>query len=96
MNENLGKIGPVEYTLSKVKGKSRQLITYHGLFPDLTTYWARHTWATVAHKIGVPKDVISMALGHSFGNRVTDTYIDYDSEKVDEANRKVIDYMNSI
>jgi integrase len=96
MNDNLRKIGPIEYTLSKVKGKSRQLITYHGLFPDLTTYWARHTWATVAHKIGVPKDVISMALGHSFGNRVTDTYIDYDSEKVDEANRKVIDYLNGI
>jgi hypothetical protein len=36
-----------------------------------------------------------MALGHSFGNRVTDTYIDYDSEKVDEANRKVIDSLNS-
>jgi integrase len=96
MNENLEKIGPVEYTPTKVKGKVRKLISYHGLFHGLTTYWARHTWATIAHKIGVPKDVISMALGHSFGVRVTDIYIDYDSDKVDEANRKVIDFVNNI
>jgi integrase len=96
MDYNLRRIGPVDYTPTEVKGKIRQLVSYRGLFPELTTYWARHSWATIAHKIGVPKDVISMALGHSFGNRVTDIYIDYDSEKVDEANRKVIDYINNI
>lgn len=37
-----------------------------------------------------------MSLGHSFGVKVTDTYIDYDAEKVDEANKKVIKYLNSI
>lgn len=59
----------------------------------VTTYYARHTWATIAHSIGIPKDVISMSLGHSFGVRVTDTYIDFDSDLIDEANRKVIDYV---
>jgi hypothetical protein len=37
------------------------------LFPSITSYWARHTWATIAHKnkIGrISKDVISIALGH--------------------------------
>lgn len=61
--------------------------------PKITTYWARHTWATIAHRIGIPKDTISMALGHSFGNKVTDIYVDYDSEVVDDANRKVIDHI---
>jgi hypothetical protein len=65
------------------------------IMPSLTTYWARHTWATIAHKIGIPKDTISLSLGHEFGCKTTDIYIDYDMDKVDEANRKVIDYINS-
>lgn len=64
--------------------------------PELTSYWARHTWATVAYSIGISKDTISQALGHSNGIQVTDIYIDYELEKVDEANRKVIDYINSL
>lgn len=45
--------------------------------------------------VGVSKDVISMALGHSFGVKVTDVYIDYDMDKVDEANRLVVDNLNA-
>lgn len=59
----------------------------------LTTYYARHTWATLAFKLGISKDTISLALGHSFGVRVTSTYINADLSRVDEANRKVIDYV---
>ena len=59
---------------------------------ELTTYWARHSWATIARKIGVSKDTIAQALGHG-GNTVTDIYIDDDMEAVDEANRKVLDYV---
>lgn len=59
----------------------------------LSIYWARHTWATLAFKAGVRKEVISKALGHSFGVRITDTYIEYDQEETDEANRKVLDYI---
>ena len=59
-------------------------------------HWARHTWATIAHKIGISKDVISLALGHEFGCKTTGIYIDYDLEQIDKANRKVIDYINSL
>ena len=62
-------------------------------FSELTTYYSRHSWATIAHEIGIAKDTISLALGHSFGVSVTDTYIDYNLSKIDEANRKVIDYV---
>lgn len=58
----------------------------------LSTYWARHTWATIASSLDVPKDTIAAALGHG-GNTVTDIYIDFDRRKVDEANRKVIDWV---
>lgn len=62
--------------------------------PDITFYWARYTWATLAYETGVPRDSISQSLGHSFaGPAVTSVYIDYDYKKVDEANRRVLDYV---
>ena len=63
------------------------------LHPSLTTYYARHTWATLAFRLGVPKDTISLALGHSFGSRVTSIYINTDLALVDDANRKVLDFV---
>lgn len=89
LNVNLQEIG--EFERKGLGGKKIR----KPLYPDITTYWARHTWATVAHKIGIPKDTISMALGHEFGCKTTGIYIDYDMEKVDEANRMVIDYINN-
>lgn len=67
------------------------------LFPDLSSYWTRHTWATIAAEIDIPKEVIAHALGHSWANgTVTDIYIRFDEKKVDEANRKVLDYLYNI
>lgn len=65
---------------------------YRPLFPSLTTYWARHTWATIAASLDIPKETIAQALGHG-GNTVTDIYIDFDRRKIDEANRRVIDHV---
>ena len=61
------------------------------LHPSLTTYYARHTWATLAYRLGISKDTISLALGHSFGSRVTSIYINTDLAAVDKANRLVLD-----
>lgn len=59
---------------------------------ELTTYWARHSWATIASSLDIPKDTIAHGLGHG-GNSVTDIYIDFDMKKVDKANRQVIDFV---
>ncbi len=61
-------------------------------FPGISTYWARHSWATIAASLDIPKDTIAAALGHG-GNTVTDIYIDFDRRKVDEANRRVMDWV---
>lgn len=58
-------------------------------FPPITTYWARHTWATLAASIDIPKETIAAALGHT-SSTVTDIYIDFDTRKIHNANRKVI------
>lgn len=65
------------------------------LFPDLSSYWSRHTWATIAAGLDIPKEVIAHALGHSWAtNTTTDIYIKFDERKVDEANRKVVDFVS--
>ena len=60
--------------------------------PEISTYYARHTWATIAASLDIPKETIAAALGHG-SKTVTDIYIDFDQKKVDAANRKVIDYV---
>ena len=60
--------------------------------PGLSSYWARHTWATIAASLDIPRDTIAHALGHG-GNTVTDIYIDFDQAKVDQANRRVLDWV---
>lgn len=59
----------------------------------LSIYYARYSWATFAAELDIPKDTISEALGHSHGAKVTGVYIKYNRDKVDAANRQVIDYL---
>ena len=59
---------------------------------NISTYWTRHTWATIAAELDIPKETIAAALGHS-SRSVTDIYIRFDQKKIDEANRRVIDYV---
>ncbi len=90
MNDGLRRIGEVEIV---GRGGKKQITP---LFPDISSYWARHTWATIAASLDIPKETISAALGHEIGSPITSIYIKFDQKKVDEANRKVIDYVNGI
>lgn len=83
MNRALKSVGRPLGKFGKIEGD--------GLFPKLSSNWARHSWATVGIRLGIPKDVISRGMGHSPGVKVTDIYIDYDSKDIDDANRKIID-----
>lgn len=86
LNKRLKALGQVTGKRGKVVGD--------GPFPFLSTYWSRHTWATIAYEAGVPVDTIAQALGHSDrSHSVTMIYIKPDQSRVDEANRRVIDYV---
>ena len=57
---------------------------------SVSSYTARHTWATLAYHSGVPVGLISQSLGHS-SLRVTMTYLKpFDAEVIDRINRQVI------
>ena len=88
LNDGLKRLGPANGKKARNGVRKRTPIE-----KDCSTYWARHTWATIAYGLDIPDETIAAALGHSHGNRVTAIYIDKSIAKVDEANRKVIDYL---
>lgn len=97
MDRELKKIGETKEELVPVSddlfSEMRKVQKIIPIIPCISTYFARHTWATIAYEIGISLDVISQAMGHSSGNRTTLIYVKFDQEKVDEANRKVIDHL---
>jgi tyrosine site-specific recombinase len=61
-----------------------------GLVSDVSSYTARHTWATMAYYCEVHPGIISEAMGHS-SITVTETYLKpFKNKKIDEANVTVI------
>lgn len=62
------------------------------LSSTLSTYTARHTWATMAYYCEIHPGIISEAMGHS-SITVTETYLKpFRNKKLDEANLKIIDF----
>lgn len=62
-------------------------------FPNLTFYYARYSWATYADQLGIEEKVISKSLGHTDKSVAGKHYITYDWQRTDDANRKVLDYV---
>lgn len=79
--------------VTKVNGNLKYIGDALGI-ENLTLYAARHSFATIARNdCGVSMDDVAMALNHKSGHDVTDTYIKKDWKRIDDVNRKVIDYV---
>lgn len=76
---------------SKVDNVLKDVADELGL-PRFSMYWARHSWATIAAELEIPRETIAAAMGHS-GGTVTDIYMNFDRSKIDRANRQVMDYV---
>ena len=89
----LKKIGTTEIVPDKV-GRRRKVV-YHPLFPSITTYTARYTFASIAaNDLEIPTETIGKCLAHAWSkNTVTARYISDDRRKVDQAFDKVIRYV---
>ncbi|WP_462265115.1 phage integrase SAM-like domain-containing protein [Mucilaginibacter sp.] len=58
---------------------------------NITTYVARHTWATTAKRLGYSIELIAEALGHEHGNKITNIYLDsFDQTLIDDANARIV------
>jgi len=64
-----------------------------GLSDKLSSYTARHTWATTAYYCKIHPGIISEAMGHS-SITVTETYLKpFQNKKIDEANRQIQNFV---
>ena len=89
MDKALKKVGLQYVTSTRKVGRP--------ILPEVSSYWARHTWTTVASNIDIPMEIIGRALGHSWVTKtITSIYIDFDSRKVDDANRKVLNFVGRL
>lgn len=66
-----------------------------GLKMPLTAYVARHTWACVARDMNISVAIISEGMGHR-SYKTTQVYLNsIDTSRINEANRKIIQRINS-
>jgi integrase len=87
MDKGLKLIGPMER-----KGRGGRKI-YSGILPQLSSYYSRHTFASLGVELHIPIELISESLGHKIGSPTTAIYVHYLRQQVDDATRKIIDYI---
>ena len=88
MNIALKKIGKLEIV---GRGGKKKITP---MWPELSTYWSRHSWASIAYNdLNISKDIIAQALGHEMGVGVTEIYLNKDQKLIDRANRRVLDWV---
>jgi len=63
-----------------------------GLERPLSSYVARHTWATMALRHGIPVEVISESLGHDSESTTRIYLASLEQSAVDKANADIIDF----
>lgn len=79
-----------EQALQRINRSLKQIGLMIGLSVPLTTYVARHSWASIARNMDVPLSVISEGLGHD-SDRTTQVYLaSLDTSMINKANRKII------
>ena len=73
----------------------RQVGYFLKIREQLSSYAARHTWATMAYHCEIHPGIISEAMGHS-SITVTETYLKpFSNRKIDEANQRVISFVKN-
>jgi integrase len=84
--------------LDTALSKGMELVRTVADLPELTFYWARHSFASIArNKCRMNKDDIAEALNHVDGeHRTTDIYIEKDWSIIDDVQAAVIDYIRAL
>ena len=84
----------IEEENKKIKNKDDKL----PLIDNLQFYQARHTWASIArNELGIDAYTVDKALNHLNRDlRLLDVYVKQDFTLINDANKKVIDYVMGI
>ncbi len=67
-----------------------------GVELPISSYWARHSWATSARNKNVPLSVISAGMGHT-SEKTTEIYLaSLDNSVIDKANREILSPLKNL
>lgn len=87
----------IKKVLKKTNSDLRDLVKDAGLEINdyrITTYVARHSWATILKRKGVSTSIISEGLGHQT-EKTTQVYLDsFEKVDLDNANEKILEGLN--
>ena len=91
-NEALQKVGRSWKVKDKV-GKLRKM-EYEPICPGITLYSARYSFGSIAaNDLDISEQTIARCLGHAWSKQVTARYIANDQRKIDNAVKRVVDYV---
>lgn len=76
--------------LKRFNSDLKKIAEIMGILKPLTSYVARHSFATNLKQLGISTDVISQSMGHQ-NISITSSYLkDFDDDVIDEANAKLL------
>lgn len=78
------------YVISRINNRLKTIARRIGLNVPLTTYVARHTWASVAYVRNVPLSVISEGMGHDSETTTRIYLASLDTSSIDRANAQIL------
>lgn len=91
-NEALQKVGRSWKVKDKV-GKLRKM-EYEPICPGITLYSARYSFGSIAaNDLDISEQTIARCLGHAWSKQVTARYIANDQRKIDNAVKRVVEYV---
>lgn len=77
--------------ISRYNKKLKEIAKLAGIEQELTSYVARHSYATILKQLGASTDLISESMGHS-NVSVTENYLkEFSTEVLDETNKKLLE-----
>ena len=96
-NIGIRTIGDDEFVTKRGRnGIVYTTVKHNGIASFMTVYYARSCFASYLYNVlDTPMDIISQALGHKSGLKVTNFYVKRDTAKVDIANRQLIDRLTA-
>lgn len=87
---DIQKLNRINKVLRKVNDELKIIGKELNLPIDLTTYVARHSYATVLKRSGVSTSIISESLGHS-SEKITQIYLDgFENSQINEAMKNLL------
>lgn len=85
-----GQRKDIKNELKNFNKRMRKIAILADVNQHLTSYVARHSWASIANFSGLPLGIISQGLGHDDMKTTQDYLKDFEYKAIDDANQNIL------